>query len=147
MRRDLIQLDESTQRFPALYYFHADDPSASLSALIRGATLVVMQLRYGISTKAVPHARWHGEVLDTTLESVIRHFESRFFSSDADSGMDLTADEVDDRIREMRNAASEVTGEMADDVVDREGFVRLMSRSDSFLSELERHHLYPHDGL
>ncbi len=147
LRRRLIEFDESTQRFPALYYFHANDRSASLSALIRAASLIVMQLRFGVSSRAMPQARWAGEQLDATLAQVILHFETRFFGHRVDRGTLPADSETQRRLLEVRRAAAEVTGIEADDEVDRNQLAEVVARSNSFLAELERRHLYDHEPL
>lgn len=151
LQRELIGLDESTQRFPILYYFHADDPTASLAAAIRAASLVVMQLRFGLSAEALPHARWHGRVLEATLTRVIDHFRGRFYgAAGADREHLPSASDVDRRLRELRLAAAHVSGIEPSDAVDgrdREALARLLHRSDSFLAELEHRHFYPHEPL
>lgn len=148
LQRDLIQLDESTQRFPVLYYFHAEDSSASLAAVIRASSAIVMQLRFGLSARAVPHARWNGEVLEATLTRVIEHFGERFHARAGPDRERLPGEaEVDRRLAELRRAAARVTGVEADDEPDREALANLLARSNSFLAELEHRHLYPHEPL
>ncbi|MEO8092416.1 MAG: hypothetical protein ABI726_06885 [bacterium] len=60
-----------------------------------------MQLRFGLSSRAVPHARWHGDVLDATLARVIEHFQERFFHGRTDQECWPTEAEVDRRLAEL----------------------------------------------
>ncbi|WP_435271525.1 potassium channel family protein [Streptomyces sp. 1222.5] len=149
LQRDLIQLDESTQRFPVLYYFHAEDPRASLTTAIRAASLVMMQLRFGLSTHVVPHARWHGRVLEATLTRVLDRFQQRYHhpaSVDREERL-LSEADVNGRIGELRRAAAQVTGTTSGEEPDREAFSSLVVRSNTLLAELERRHLYPYQPL
>lgn len=146
LQRDLIQLDESTQRFPILYYFHARDPTASLTTVFRAASLITMQLRFGIAVSALPSARWHGCVLDATLARVIDHFRRRFHAGgDGDWRPDVT--EVDRKLGELRRAAAQVTGVQPEDEPDRDALASMLGRSHAFLAELERWHLYPYHPI
>ncbi|GAB90749.1 potassium channel family protein [Gordonia rhizosphera] len=148
LQRDLIQLDESTQRFPILYYFHSRDPDASLTTAIHAASLISLQLRFGIALNTLPSARWHGCILDIALTRVIDHFRKRYHPG-GDSDGDWSSDhpEVDRRLADLRRAASDVTGESAEDPPDRAALAGLLGRSHVFLSELERWHLYPHHPM
>lgn len=148
LQRDLIRLDESTQRFPILYYFHAHDPTASLASAIRAASLITLQLRFGLPLRAAPHARWDGRVLDATLVQVIDHFRSRYHPH-ADAARDPwpTAEQIDRELRELREAAAQVTGMQVEDEPDRDALASLLGRSNGFLTELERRHLYPHQPV
>lgn len=146
LERDLIELDESTQRFPVLYYFHSKDPTASLAGGIRGASLVVMQLRFGLDTGSVPDARWRGQVLEATLTSVIEHFRERFHAR-AQSDSEPPRVDLDRRLAELRSAGAQVTGTRATDEVDRDALLGLVSRTNSFLATLERRHAYGYEPV
>jgi len=123
--------------------------TARRSAAIRASRLIVLQRRFGLSERAVPHARWHGQVLDATLTQVIDHFREHFFDCPARPEEDAPAEEaaLDQRIGELRRAAGQVAGVAVDEDVDREAFADLLARSNSFLAELERRHVYGYEPL
>lgn len=147
IQRDLIQIDESTQRFPVLYYFHSEEPTASLATAVRATSLVVLQLRFGLDDQAMPHARWHGEVLGSTLTSVIEHFEDQFFSLPFPPAPDLPHHDVELRIAHLRTAAEQVTGAATALDFDRKEAAGLLARCNAFLAELQRRHGYLHQPL
>ncbi|MDY6808545.1 MAG: potassium channel family protein [Actinomycetota bacterium] len=148
LHHDLIQLDESTQRFPILYYFHTRDPEASLATAMHAASLITLQLRFATATEVLPTARWHGVLLDSAVTRVIEHFRHRYHP-DGDSNSDWGPDdaEIDRRLRDLRRAATDVTGASAEDAPDRAALAGLLGRSHIFLTELERWHLYPHHPM
>ncbi|MFW7413525.1 potassium channel family protein [Demequina sp. SO4-18] len=148
LQRDLIQLDESTQRFPILYYFHANDTSASLGSAMRGASLVTMQLQFGLAAQAAPYGHWYGQVLGRTLTRVTEHFSERFHpGADAAAGSQSTAEQVERALVAIRDSAAEVTGVRAEDEADREALARLLDHTNAFLAELERQHLHSHERI
>ncbi|MFW2513257.1 potassium channel family protein [Demequina sp. SO4-13] len=148
LQRDLIQLDESTQRFPILYYFHANDASASLGSAIRGASLVTMQLQFGLAGHAVPYGHWYGQVLGRTLTRVTEHFSERFHpGADASATPQHTSEQVDQQLARIRAAAAEVTGVHAEEEADRDALAHLLDHTNTFLAELERQHLHSHERI
>lgn len=148
LQRDLIQLDESTQRFPILYYFHANDTSASLGSAIRGASLVTMQLRFGLAAEAVPYGRWYGEVLGDTLVRVTEHFSERFHpGADAASSARVSGEQIAHALADIRESAAQVTGVRADGDPDHDSLARLLDHTNAFLAELERQHLHSHERI
>ncbi|MCB2413267.1 potassium channel family protein [Demequina sp. TTPB684] len=143
LERDLIRLDESTQRFPILYYFHAHDPTASLGSVIRATSLITMQLRWGIATQSAPYARWYGGVLEGTLTRVTEHLAGRYHRlGSAAAHSPPTSEQVDSEWRAARAAAADVTRIEAEDEIDVNSFAEHLRRFDRFLRELEREHLY-----
>lgn len=144
LQRDLVQLDESTQRFPVLYYFHTSDGLSSLATVVRAASLVVLQLRFGVSLAAVPQARWQGRVLEATLLRVLEHVAARFHSGTSDPGALPVAVPPDRRLQALRDAAAAVSGTRAEDEPDRAALTQLLARSNAFLAQLERRHGYRH---
>src|SRR4051812_47198476 len=57
LQHELLTIDENTERFPFLYYFRAKDAAASLPTLMRGATVLCLAARWGVSPDAAPYAR------------------------------------------------------------------------------------------
>lgn len=147
LQRDLIQLDESTQRFPVLYYFHAHDPTASLASAVRAATLITLQLRFGLAPRAAPFARWHGEVLDATLTRVIDHFHARYHRRRPPEPHEPATGHPDQILQVLRRTATQVTGTANTDPADREALATLLIHSNTFLADLARKHLYSQQPL
>lgn len=149
LQRDLIQVDEDTQRFPVLYYFHSDDPSASISALVRGACLVTMQLRWGVAEESLPHGRWYGEQLTAPLDRLMNHYRRRFMGRPGSQGRTpgLTEDQLRHRLGELRRAAATVAQPARDSDRDLAAFGTFVTRSNAFLSDLGRRHAYPERPL
>jgi hypothetical protein len=78
---------------------------------------------------------------------VIGHFEQRFVGSRRGSKSGAEADNPDRKLNELRSAAARVTGAEADDHVDPRQLSEIIARSNSFLAELERRHMYEHHPL
>lgn len=143
LERDLIRLDESTQRFPILYYFHAHDPTASLGSVVRATSLITTQLCWAIAPESAPYARWYGRVLEGTLTRVTEHLADHYHRhGSAAAHSPPTPEQVDVELRAARAAATDVTGIEAEDQPDVDSFAEHLARSNRFMRELEQEHLY-----
>ncbi|GIJ81094.1 hypothetical protein Xph01_55260 [Micromonospora phaseoli] len=145
LQERLISVDEDTQRFPFLYYFRASDPSAALHTFIRGATMVCLQARWGISTDAAPYARVQGRELQLRLQHVIDHYAIGFLMRDPRC-LRRPLDAADARHRWQRLTAA--AGDWGvdrpgEDEADLDEFARFVGCCQTFLDDLAEQHLYP----
>lgn len=145
LRDDLIQIDEDTQRFPVLYHFHSEDSAASLSTLVRAASLVTMQLRWGPDEHRAPYDRWYGEALDEALSHAISHYRRTFIgtiSTECDRRSDPKARLQ--RLSAVGDATLPSEDRTAAEVAE---FAAFYARCDAFLAALGARHAYPYEPL
>jgi voltage-gated potassium channel Kch len=75
--RELTQSHENLRRFPVLYYFESGNREESLTALLRGSTLLLVALHCGPSA-GVGHAPVYAEALERTITRVLDDLERDF---------------------------------------------------------------------
>src|SRR3954453_22014 len=78
LQHELLTIDENTDRFPFLYHFRAKDAAASLHTLMRGAAVVCLAARWGVSPGVAPHPGLHGDELQLRLQRIMDHYAIRF---------------------------------------------------------------------
>lgn len=146
LRRDLIQIDEDTQRFPVLYYFHSEDPSASLQTLIRASSLVTMQLRWG-ARRGGFEIEWYGAALESALASLIESYRDSFMRGAAvPEAHEWAGERTLARLERLRASAGEPpSSELEAD--EMAAFAMFLKRSERFLADLAERHAYRYEPL
>lgn len=150
LQQQILQIDEETERFPILYYFHAEEHPASLYTFLRGAVTVCLQCRWGLSPEHVPHARRHGEQLRHAIAYTRDHYATRFMHGKGPDDLDQPLCEADARRLLEHLAAS--AGEAGVDSArapaqDVEQLARFAGRCEKLLEHVADQHLQPHRPL
>jgi hypothetical protein len=149
LQQQVISVDEDTQRFPFLFYFHSQDPTASLYTLMQGAVMACLQARWGVSEEAAPYGRLAGDELRLRLHHIMDHCATNFrFRTGNQDGLALDTEDARQRLARLVRAAGEhgadacVAGVSVDDGELRD-FALFVGRCQAFLDDLAEHHLYP----
>ncbi len=144
LQHQLLTIDENTERFPFLYYFRAKDAAASLHTLMRGATMICLAARWGVSPEAAPYARLHGEELLVRLQRIMDHYAMRFLLHSRGSlGQPLDLDDARFRLQRLVSAAGENGAEACIDDAELRSFALFIGQCQAFLDDLAEHHLQP----
>ncbi|HEV2770148.1 MAG TPA: potassium channel family protein [Solirubrobacteraceae bacterium] len=146
LQRGLVKFREDTNRFPVLFYFRSSDPTESFVALLRGAALVCLQLRWGLRASAVPYAPLFAAGLEDALRRVAEDYAGRF--ADHDLFRPLDAEDAEARLARLRAAAGQVSPDAAvSSGAPPEGFCELVGTLDALLEDLARWQRYPYQPL
>jgi len=144
LQHELLTIDENTERFPFLYYFRAKDAAASLHTLMRGATMVCLAARWGVSPEAAPYAELHGDELQVRLERIMDHYAVRFLMRAREPlGQPLDLDDARSRLQRLVCAAGDDGGDPCPDDAELRRFALFVGRCQAFLDDLAKHHLQP----
>lgn len=144
LQHELLTIDENTERFPFLYYFRAKDAAASLHTLMRGATVVCVAARWGVSPEAAPYARLHGDELQLRLQRIMDHYAVRFLMHSREPlGQPLDLDDARSRLQRLVRAAGDDCADACPDDDELRRFALFVGQCQAFLDDLARHHLYP----
>lgn len=145
LHTSLIENDENTKRFPILYYFESGDPTESNTTLLRSGVMMCIVLRWGVSHTGVPHARFYGPALETTLRRLMDDYEASFFGGRSRRRRHehplLEADDLAGRLEVLRAAVGRAGVEVAEESDELpEGFASFVSRAEAFLDRIAREH-------
>ncbi|MBW0108604.1 two pore domain potassium channel family protein [Pseudonocardia sp. KRD-182] len=144
LQHELLTIDENTERFPFLYYFRAKDAAASLHTLMRGATMVCLAARWGVSPEAAPYARLHGDELQLRLQRIMDHYAVRFLMRTREPiGQPLDPDDAQSRLQRLVCAAGANGADPCQDDAELRAFALFVGRCQAFLDDLAEHHLQP----
>jgi hypothetical protein len=151
LHTSLIENDENTKRFPILYYFESGDPSESTTTLLRSGVMMCIVLRWGVSHTAVPHARFYGPALETTLRRLMDHYETSFVggrSRRREEHPFLEDGDLTGRLEVLRTAVAGAGVEVPEEGGELpEGFASFVSRAEAFLDRIAYEHRNRHDPL
>jgi hypothetical protein len=144
LQQELVRIDENVERFPFLYYFRAKDAPASLHTLMRGATVVCLAARWGVSPEAAPYARLHGEELQVRLERIMAHHSARFLmGARQPPTKPLDEDDARCRLHRLVRAAGAAGADPCAEGEELHRFALFVGYCQVFLDDLARHHLEP----
>jgi len=147
LQQQLISVDEDTQRFPLLFYFRSQDPSASLYTLMQGAIMACLQARWGVSEEAAPYGRLAGEELKVRLHNIMDHCATNFgLRTGTQHDVLLDTEGARQQVARLVRAAgadgADPRGSQAEEEELRD-FALFVGRCQAFLDDLAEHHLYP----
>lgn len=148
LQQQLLTLDENTERFPVLFYFHSRDPNASMYTFLRGVAIACLMARWAVSPQRVEHARRYGEELQQNLERTIDHYAMRFMRGPEAIDCSLALEDARRRLENLVSAAG-ADGEPAVLGDDEEVrlFGRFAGRCDQFLGHVAGQHRLEHRPL
>jgi hypothetical protein len=149
VQHQLVQIDESRERFPLLYYFRAKDPAASVSTLLRGGVMLCLQARWGIAEEAASFVRVHGDELARVLEGIIERHRRRFVLGRPEAALErsLTIDDARGRFERLVRAAGAVGRRAPPDERELREFAAFVGRADAYLAYLAEQDLSPYTPI
>ncbi len=99
--RQLTESHENVRRFPVLYYFESGNRNESLSALVRGSTLLLVALRCGQGRDGGP-ASVYAEALEKAIGRLLEDLQRDFVGGRRRKlGQLPLADDTGQRLREV----------------------------------------------
>jgi len=150
LHQQLLLLDEDTERFPVLFFFHSKDPNASMYTFLRGTATVCLMARWAVCPERVEHARRYGEELQQSLDRTIDHYAMRFMPGHEPEALDRSLD-LEEACRRLehvvRAAGSDGDPSVIDDEDEVRRFARFVGRCDEFLEHIAGQHLRDHRPL
>ncbi|MDQ4105126.1 MAG: potassium channel family protein [Actinomycetota bacterium] len=137
--RDLTEDHEHLRRFPVLYYFESGNRDESLSAVVRGSSLLLVALRS--MGNSLEYAPVYAEMLEHTLARLLGDLERDFLGGRrrGDAPPQPPGAEARDALRRL--CATIPSGDWESDSAD--GWDRLgslLGRADRALEALAREH-------
>jgi hypothetical protein len=150
LQHELLTIDENTERFPFLYYFRAKDAAAPLHTVMRGATMVCLAARWGVSAQTAPYAPLHGEELRLRLrlrlrlQRIMEQYAVRFLMRASEPlGQPIDLDDARSRLQRLVCAAGDDGADPCPDDEELRRFALFVGRCQAFLEDLAGHHLQP----
>ncbi|MDP8967590.1 MAG: potassium channel family protein, partial [Actinomycetota bacterium] len=141
LHRDLVAAHHAVRRFPALFYFVADDERESIVALVEAAATMSAVLRWGVDQRRVPYAGESGQALDAALRALIDDYEHAFGRVLEDRAeQPQAASPALERLR--ADVASVDASIAASGDGPSDGFASSLTRTRRFIDELARAHGY-----
>ncbi len=138
--RDLTEDHEHLRRFPVLYYFESGNRDESLSAVVRGSTLLLVALRC-TPARSVEYAPVYGEMMENLVSHLLDDLERDFLGGRrrGKAQPDPPGEEAGVRLRQLCGALpSKVRETSFEGEWERLG--SLVRRADMVLEALAREH-------
>ncbi len=138
--RDLIEDHEHLRRFPVLYYFESGNREESLSAVVRGSTLLLIALRCA-PAHSLDYTPVYAEMMENVVGRLLDDLESDFLGGRrrGQAPPDPPGDEAGVRLRQMCSALC-ADGRETNFEGDWERLGSLVTRADLVLEALAREH-------
>jgi Ion channel len=138
--RDLTEDHEHLRRFPVLYYFESGNREESLSAVVRGSTLLLVALRCAPDSSA-EYAPVYGEMIENVVARLLGDLERDFLGGRrrGKAQPDPDGDEAGADLHQMCNALSSYGPETSSEG-EWERLGSLVRRADMVLKALAREH-------
>jgi hypothetical protein len=132
--QQLTENPEDVRRFPVLYYFESGNREESLSALVRGSTLLLVAFRCGPSDD-VEHASVFADALENAIVRLLDDLERDFVGGRRrDPGLPPAGD-TDERLRAL---CGRLRANDAETVPD--GLADLLARAEAMLAAIAHEH-------
>ncbi len=138
--RDLTEDHEHLRRFPVLYYFESGNRDESLSAVVRGSSMLLVALRCA-PVSSVEYASVYAEMLEHTVARLLDDLERDFLGGRrrGESKPEPPGDEARGGLRRLCATLS-TNQQVADPEEGWEQLGSLVIRADMALEALAREH-------
>jgi Ion channel len=138
--RDLTEDHEHLRRFPVLYFFESGNREESLSAVVRGSTLLLVALRCAQDSSA-PYAPVYAEMMENVVDRLLGDLERDFLGGRrrGKARPEPDGDEAGADLRQMCHAVSS-NGRETTTEAEWERLGSLVRRADMVLEALAREH-------
>ncbi len=138
--RDLTEDHEHLRRFPVLYFFESGNREESLSAVVRGSTLLLVALRCAPDS-SVEYAPVYAEMMEKLLARLLDDLERDFLGGRrrGEARPDPPGDEAGASLRQLCTSLAS-DGQEAKPEGGWERLGSLVTRADMVLEALAREH-------
>lgn len=141
IHEDLIEVHEHVRRFPVLYYFESGDEHESLTKLVRGGSVLVIVLRWGLAREAVPEAAVYATAIQRTMSRLLDDLESGFIGGRGDPRLAAPLAGPEELLAALRAAVGRGAPELTPGTDhDLDAFAAFTRRAQAVVDSFAREH-------
>jgi len=137
--QQLTENHEDIRRFPVLYFFESGNQEESLSALLRGSTLLLVALRCGRGAEG-SLSPVYADGLEKAIVRLLDDLERDFVGGRRREHGVPKAGDADDRVRALCAQLRSHDGRSSEAIDVPDGLTELVARAEAVLAAVAREH-------